>query len=51
MRPKRIVVSDLMQTDYAYFLTEPVGKTFIPTSRRNSRRPRCSNWASSAENI
>lgn len=27
---KRVVVSDLMQVNYVYFLTEPVGKNFAP---------------------
>jgi hypothetical protein len=30
MRKKRIVVDDLMQTGYVYFLTEPVGENFDP---------------------
>src|ERR1044072_6093747 len=30
MKPKRVVVNDLMQQDYAYFLTEPAGKNFHP---------------------
>ncbi len=30
MRRKRIVVNDLMQTDFVYFLTEPVGRNFHP---------------------
>jgi len=30
MRRKRIVVDDLMQTDFVYFLTEPVGRNFHP---------------------
>jgi hypothetical protein len=29
-RGKRVVVNDLMQTDYVYFLTEPVGENFDP---------------------
>jgi len=28
MKNKKIVVSDLMQKNYAYFLTAPVGKNF-----------------------
>lgn len=28
MKPKRVVVNDLMQRGYAYFLTEPVGRNF-----------------------
>lgn len=27
---KRVVVNDLMQVNYVYFLTEPVGKNFAP---------------------
>lgn len=30
MRKKRVVVNDLMQTNYVYFLTEPVGENFDP---------------------
>jgi hypothetical protein len=30
MRKKRIVVNDLMQTDFVYFLTEPMGRNFHP---------------------
>jgi hypothetical protein len=30
MRKKRVVVNDLMQKNYVYFLTEPVGKNFDP---------------------
>ena len=30
MRRKRIVVDDLMQTGFVYFLTEPVGRNFHP---------------------
>ena len=30
---KRIVVKDLMQTDYVYYLTEPMGKSFHPDFR------------------
>jgi len=33
MRKKRIVISDLMQRDYTYFLTEPAGKNFQPDFR------------------
>ncbi|MDD5135186.1 MAG: hypothetical protein PHP01_07235, partial [Phycisphaerae bacterium] len=29
-KPKRIVVNDLMQRGYVYYLTEPVGKNFDP---------------------
>ena len=29
-RPRRIVVNDLMQTDYVYLLTEPAGQNFHP---------------------
>lgn len=30
MKKRRIVVNDLMQSDYVYFLTEPVGRNFHP---------------------
>jgi hypothetical protein len=30
MRKKRVVVNDLMQTNYVYYLTEPVGENFDP---------------------
>jgi hypothetical protein len=30
MRTKKVVVNDLMQKDYVYFLTEPVGENFDP---------------------
>jgi hypothetical protein len=30
MRKKRVVVNDLMQTNYVYYLTEPVGGNFDP---------------------
>jgi len=30
MKIKRVVVNDLMQKDYAYFLSEPVGRNFHP---------------------
>ena len=30
MRRKRVVVNDLMQQGYVYFLTEPVGENFDP---------------------
>lgn len=30
MRKKRVVVNDLMQSGYTYYLTEPVGKNFDP---------------------
>jgi hypothetical protein len=30
MRKKKIIVNDLMQRDYSYYLTEPVGKNFHP---------------------
>jgi hypothetical protein len=30
MRKRRVVVNDLMQKNYAYFLTEPVGENFDP---------------------
>jgi hypothetical protein len=30
MIKKRVVVNDLMQQDYVYFLTEPIGKNFHP---------------------
>ena len=33
MRKKRVVVDDLVQTDYVYYLTEPVGKNFAPDFR------------------
>lgn len=28
MRKKRIIVNDLMQNDYSYYLTEPIGRNF-----------------------
>ncbi len=28
MKPVRVVVNDLMQQGYVYFLTEPIGQTF-----------------------
>jgi hypothetical protein len=31
MKPKRIVVSDLMQKGYVYYLSEPMGENFDPT--------------------
>lgn len=31
--PVRVVVNDLMQQDYVYFLTEPMGKNFDPEFR------------------
>ena len=30
MKPKRIVVNDLMQHGYSYLRTEPVGRSFDP---------------------
>jgi len=33
MKTKRIVVNDLMQHDYVYYLTEPVGQAFHPEFR------------------
>ena len=33
MKPKRIEVDELMQQDYAYFLTEPIGRNFHPDFR------------------
>ncbi|GFO60735.1 hypothetical protein GMST_30600 [Geomonas silvestris] len=30
MKGKKVVVNDLMQTDYVYYLTEPVGENFDP---------------------
>ena len=30
MRRRKIVVNDLMQSDYVYFLTEPAGRNFHP---------------------
>ena len=30
MKPRRVVVNDLMQTDYVYTLIEPPGKRFHP---------------------
>ena len=33
MKKRRIVVSDLMQKNYVYFLTEPVGQNFHPEFR------------------
>ena len=30
MTPARIIVNDLMQKDYAYYLTEPAGRNFAP---------------------
>jgi hypothetical protein len=33
MRKKKVVVNDLMQTGYVYYLTEPVGKNFDPEFR------------------
>lgn len=31
--PVRVVVNDLMQQDYSYFLTEPIGRNFHPDFR------------------
>ena len=33
MRKKKIIVNDLMQKDYTYFLTEPIGRNFHPEFR------------------
>jgi hypothetical protein len=33
MKPLRVVVNDLMQQGYVYFLTEPAGKNFDPVFR------------------
>ena len=33
MKRKRIVVSDLMQTEYTYYLTESIGRGFHPEFR------------------
>jgi hypothetical protein len=33
MKPRKIVVNDLMQKDYVYYLTEPVGENFHPDFR------------------
>jgi len=30
MKKRKVVVNDLMQTDYVYYLTEPVGRNFHP---------------------
>jgi hypothetical protein len=30
MRPRRVVVNDLMQQGYVYFITEPIGRNFAP---------------------
>jgi hypothetical protein len=30
MKPKKVIVNDLMQKDYVYLLTEPAGKNFHP---------------------
>ena len=30
MKPVRVVVNDLMQRNYVYFLTEPIGQNFHP---------------------
>lgn len=30
---KKVIVNDIMQKDYQYFLTEPVGKNFDPEFR------------------
>ena len=30
MKPRRVVVNDLMQQGYSYFLTEPTGRNFEP---------------------
>ncbi len=30
MKPKRVIVNDLMQQEYEYFLTEPAGRNFSP---------------------
>jgi hypothetical protein len=36
----RVVVNDLMQQNYVYFLTEPIGQNFHPefSSRANPER-------------
>jgi hypothetical protein len=33
MKPRAVVVNDLMQTGYVYYLTEPVGQNFHPDFR------------------
>ena len=33
MKRRRVVVNDLMQTNYVYFLTEPIGENFHPGFR------------------
>jgi len=30
MKPKKVIVNDLMQQGYTYYLTEPIGKNFDP---------------------
>ena len=48
MRRKRIVVNDLMQTDFVYFLTEPVGRNFHPDFQPELSPAEMLAWASSA---
>ena len=31
MKRQRVVIEDLMQKDYSYFITEPIGKNFHKT--------------------
>lgn len=33
MIPRRVIVNDLMQTNYAYLLTQPIGECFHPDFR------------------
>jgi hypothetical protein len=33
MKKRRVIVNDLMQHDYVYFLVEPAGRNFAPDFR------------------
>ncbi len=50
MKKTLVIGNDLMQQDYRYYLTEPVGKNFHPDFRPELTRKTCFSWASSAAN-
>ena len=37
MKPRRVVVNDLMQQEYSYYLTEPPGRNFEPGFEPDTR--------------
>ncbi len=50
MSRRKVIVNDMMQTDYVYYLSEPIGKNFHPEFLPELNPKQMLKWESSAAN-